>query len=190
MPGWNVFHVIAECNLWRVYSTAGIPAKRDRISSRLTGSCNHHLSTVFQISDSWSSCHLKVRTDILLLSIKTSRYITPSECATFSSRHVFLNVILALFYFLYIVGYYLKIFSKFSLKIKRMRLIESRMLEHSWLNQKLEKLTANVSLKVVSATFLLVWFKSKREHLRNKEKCFLFHFKSSFRSRENQISEF
>ena len=44
-------------------------------------------------------------------------------------------------------------------------------------------------LKAVSATFLLVFFKSKREHLSNYEKCFLFHFKSSFRSRENQILE-
>ena len=28
---------IAGCNLGRVYNTAGIPAKEDRISSRLTG---------------------------------------------------------------------------------------------------------------------------------------------------------
>ena len=30
-------------------------------------------------------------------------------------------------------------------------------------------------------------FKSKQEHLSNYEKCFLFHFKSSFCSGENQI---
>ena len=43
------------------------------------------------------------------------------------------------------------------------------------------------NLNVVSATFLLVFFKSKLEHW---ERCFLFHFKSSFRSQENQILEF
>ena len=32
--------------------------------------------------------------------------------------------------------------------------------------------------------------KSKREHLWNSEKCFLFHFKSSFRSRNNEILTF
>ena len=41
-----------------------------------------------------------------------------------------------------------------------------------------------------SYIFTTSFFKSKREHLSNKEKCFLFHFKSSFRSRENQILEF
>ena len=30
--------------------------------------------------------------------------------------------------------------------------------------------------------FTTLLFASKREHLRNKEKCFLFHFESSFRS--------
>ena len=34
LPGWNVLHVIAGCNLWRVYNTAGILTKRDKISSR------------------------------------------------------------------------------------------------------------------------------------------------------------
>ena len=33
-------------------------------------------------------------------------------------------------------------------------------------------------------------FKSKREHLSNQEKCFLFHLKISFRSGENQILKF
>ena len=38
-------------------------------------------------------------------------------------------------------------------------------------------------LKVVSAIFLLVLFcMSKGEHLWSKEKCFLFYFKSTFRS--------
>ena len=30
LRGWNVLHVIAGCNLWRVYNTTGIPTKRDR----------------------------------------------------------------------------------------------------------------------------------------------------------------
>ena len=34
------------------------------------------------------------------------------------------------------------------------------------------------------------FFKSKGEHLRNEEQCFLFHFKSSSHSQENQILEF
>ena len=33
-------------------------------------------------------------------------------------------------------------------------------------------------------------FRSKREHLLNYEKYFLFHFQSSFRSGENQILDF
>ena len=33
---WNYLHVIAGCNLWRVYNTAVILAKRGRISSRST----------------------------------------------------------------------------------------------------------------------------------------------------------
>ena len=36
LPGWNFLHVIAECNLWRVYNTGQILAKQDRISSRPT----------------------------------------------------------------------------------------------------------------------------------------------------------
>ena len=35
-----------------------------------------------------------------------------------------------------------------------------------------------------------LFFKPKRKHLSNQDKCFLFHYKSSFRSRENQILEF
>ena len=42
-------------------------------------------------------------------------------------------------------------------------------------------------VKYIFASF---FFKCKREHLSSSEKCFLFHFKSSFRSRENQILEF
>ena len=38
--------------------------------------------------------------------------------------------------------------------------------------------------------FASLFFKSKGEHLGNKEKSFLFHFKSPFHSRENQILEF
>ena len=33
LPGWNVLHVIARYNLWRIYNTPKILAKRDRISS-------------------------------------------------------------------------------------------------------------------------------------------------------------
>ena len=38
--------------------------------------------------------------------------------------------------------------------------------------------------------FASLFFKSKREQLWNFEKCFLFYFKSSFYSQENQILEF
>ena len=38
--------------------------------------------------------------------------------------------------------------------------------------------------------FAIFLFKCKQEHLSDYEKCFLFHFKSSFRSRENEILEF
>ena len=38
--------------------------------------------------------------------------------------------------------------------------------------------------------FVSLFFKSKRQNLWNKEKCFLFHFKISFGSWENQILEF
>ena len=33
LPGWNFLHVIAKCNLWRVYNLAGIPSNRDMQSS-------------------------------------------------------------------------------------------------------------------------------------------------------------
>ena len=42
----------------------------------------------------------------------------------------------------------------------------------------------------VHCIFTRLILKSKREHLWNLEKCFLFHFKSSFHSRENQSLEF
>ena len=38
--------------------------------------------------------------------------------------------------------------------------------------------------------FASLFFRSKREYLSNSGKCFLFHFKSSFRSPENQVLEF
>ena len=38
--------------------------------------------------------------------------------------------------------------------------------------------------------FASLFFKFKGEHLWNKEKCFSFHFKSSFRSWDNQILNF
>ena len=51
--------------------------------------------------------------------------------------------------------------------------------------------TYNSRLKIyVHYIFDSLFFKSKREHLSNKEKCFLFHFKSSFRSWDNQILTF
>ena len=37
LPGWNLSHVIVVGDFWRVYSTAGIPAKRYRVSSWPTG---------------------------------------------------------------------------------------------------------------------------------------------------------
>ena len=42
----------------------------------------------------------------------------------------------------------------------------------------------------VRCIFASLFFKSKLEHLSNWERCFLFHFKSSFCSQENQILEF
>ena len=37
LPGRNFLHVTAKYILWKIYNTAGIPAKRDRISLRPTG---------------------------------------------------------------------------------------------------------------------------------------------------------
>ena len=48
----------------------------------------------------------------------------------------------------------------------------------------------NILKGCVRYIFANLFFKSKRGHLSNKEKYFLFHFKSSFRSQENQILEF
>ena len=50
--------------------------------------------------------------------------------------------------------------------------------------------TVLLYLKVVSATFLLVCFLSLKESTWETVKMFLFHFKSCFCSRENQIIEF
>ena len=48
-----------------------------------------------------------------------------------------------------------------------------------------------MDLKVVSTTFLLVGFLSLKESTyETKKNVFLFHFKSSFHSRENKILEF
>ena len=46
------------------------------------------------------------------------------------------------------------------------------------------------TLKVVSATILLVCILSLTESTWETRETVLFHFKSSFRSRENQISQF
>ena len=53
--------------------------------------------------------------------------------------------------------------------------------------QKLKKLSLKSCVRYISAS---LFFKSKRKQLSNYEKCFLLHFKSFFRSRENQILEF
>ena len=45
----------------------------------------------------------------------------------------------------------------------------------------------NVCVCYISAS---LYFKSKREYLSKQQQCFPFHFKTSFRSRENQILEF
>ena len=48
-----------------------------------------------------------------------------------------------------------------------------------------------ITFKVVSATFLLVCFLSLNESTcQTRKNLFLFHFKSSFHSTENQILEF
>ena len=47
-----------------------------------------------------------------------------------------------------------------------------------------------VPLKVVSTTLLLVCFSSLKESTFETSKTFLFHFESSFCSRENQILVF
>ena len=53
-----------------------------------------------------------------------------------------------------------------------------------WIKQRM-------ALKVVSATLLLVWFSGLNESAcQTRKNAFLFHFKSSFRSQENQILEF
>ena len=49
-------------------------------------------------------------------------------------------------------------------------------------------ISSNIYLEVVSATFLLVCFRSKRGHLSNEEKCFLFHFKTSSFLRKSNFS--
>ena len=59
---------------------------------------------------------------------------------------------------------------------------------NSWIAEpKLEELP----LKVKSAILLLVFFGSLKDSTcETRNKCFLFHFKSSFCSQENQILEF
>ena len=58
-----------------------------------------------------------------------------------------------------------------------------------------EKMTTQLKMTLVFKgcvryIFAILFFKSKREHLSNQKKRFLFHFKSSFRSGENQILVF
>ena len=48
-----------------------------------------------------------------------------------------------------------------------------------------------MNLKIVSATFLLVCFLSRNKSIcQSRKNIFLLHFKTSFRSRENQVLEF
>ena len=47
-----------------------------------------------------------------------------------------------------------------------------------------------VDLAIVSTIFLLIWLVYLTEHVWNKEKCFLFHFQSSFHYWDNQILNF
>ena len=55
----------------------------------------------------------------------------------------------------------------------------------------LAKMSLRCILKVcVCYIFASLFFKSKREHLWNKEEHFLFHLESSFHSWDNQISTF
>ena len=50
---------------------------------------------------------------------------------------------------------------------------------------------SDVSIKDhVRYIFASLFYKSEREHLSDKEKCFLFHFESYFRSLENQVLTF
>ena len=51
-------------------------------------------------------------------------------------------------------------------------------------------LISRITLKIVSATFLLVCFLSLNKNTCQTRKMFFIHFKSSFRSPENQILEF
>ena len=52
-------------------------------------------------------------------------------------------------------------------------------------------LTKNINFKsCVQYIFASLFFTCKREHLWNKKKCFLFHFKSSFCFWNNQILTF
>ena len=57
-------------------------------------------------------------------------------------------------------------------------------------NQLSRFFSKKTCLKVMPATFLRFSFTSKREHLWNKEKRFLFYLESSFRSWNNQILTF
>ena len=61
-------------------------------------------------------------------------------------------------------------------------------LTNNWVRQHLKSMECvKGCVRYIFASLVL---KSKREQLSNQEKCFLFHFKSSFLSRENQTLKF
>ena len=89
LPGWNVLHVIAGCILWRVYNTAGITAKRDRISSQLarimkspSNICKKYQKCLFYISG----------IAILLFSSEWVMLICNYRALTDHSRYCFASV--------------------------------------------------------------------------------------------------
>ena len=70
-------------------------------------------------------------------------------------------------------------------RISLKKSVTSAILMH---NLTLMKNTIHLALKKISANILKVV--SAKEDLWNKEKCFLFHFESSFLSWDNQILNF
>ena len=81
---------------------------------------------------------------------------------------------------------YLKNKILFLLQIKKKSLIP-----HEGLPYGKNSFVAEIIFKVcVCYIFASLFFMSEREHLWNKEVCFLFHFESSFCSWDNQILKF
>ena len=83
LPGWIVLHVIAGSNLWKVYNTARIPAKRDRVSYQLTGIM---LSPTKVKLDEISTRPARTGFTLLLhVEIK----FCPSKAGQFSTKYLF-----------------------------------------------------------------------------------------------------